>query len=371
MKHWLTLSLVVVLTTLSRLAVAQEADRPPDRPIDSGMRKAVIDSVLKMLTASYVIQEVADKVSQSIRERVARGDYSSITSARDLGAKLTDDLRALSNDKHIGVRYWPRSVSSEVPPQRQSAEERRETNRRELARINHTFPKVERLPGNIGYIEFFGFTDAELGAETVAATMNFVANTDALIFDLRGNGGGSPEMVALLTSYLLPPEPTHLNTLYWRQGDSTRHYWTRRDLLGRRYLGKDVYILTSRRTFSAAEEFACTLKNLKRATVVGETSGGGAHPGMMIRFLKDYEMFVPMGRAISPITKSNWEGSGVQPDVDVPADVALIVARLAILRKSIVVQRNDEIKAGLQREIDRLEKEWADAKAKKSRSPAG
>lgn len=368
MKKPLSLWLMVFLTSLSatgsRPAVAQQPSGPPDRTIDSGTRSAVIESVLKMLNESYVFLDVAKKVSQAIRDRVARGDYDSITSARNLGAKLTDDLRALANDQHIGVRYWPSLGSGEAPPQR-SSQERREASTRELARINHTFQTVERLPGNIGYIEFFGFTDAELGAETVAAAMNFVASTDALIFDLRGNGGGIPEMVALISSYLFPPEPLHLSTLYWRQGDSTRHYWTRKDIFGKRYVGKDVYILTSRRTFSAAEEFAYNLKNLKRATIVGETSGGGAHPGMMIRFLKDYEMFVPMGRAINPITKSNWEGSGVKPDVEVPADQALIVARLMILRKSILVQRNDEIRAGMQSEIDRLEKELADLKTKK------
>ena len=171
-------------------------------------------------------------------------------------------------------------------------------------------------------------------------------------------------MVALIASYLFSPEPIHLNTMYWRAGDSTRQYWTQRDVIGRRYLDRDVYILTSRRTFSAAEEFCYNLQALKRATVVGDTTGGGAHPGMMIRFLRDYEMFVPMGRAINPITNTNWEGTGVMPDVAVPADQALIVARLMILRRNVLTEERDEVKDGMQNEIERLENELRELQRK-------
>ena len=147
------------------------------------------------------------------------------------------------------------------------------------ASINFGFEKVERLKGNVGYIDLRGFTPAEFSAETIVAAMNFVANTDALIFDLRQNGGGDPATVALLSSYLFGPEPVHLNSLYWREGDTTHQWWTLPFVPGKRYAGKDVYVLTSKRTFSAAEEFTYNLKNLKRATIIGETTGGGAHPG--------------------------------------------------------------------------------------------
>jgi C-terminal processing protease CtpA/Prc len=195
--------------------------------------------------------------------------------------------------------------------------------------------------------------------------MNFLNGTDALIIDMRSNGGGNPAMVALVCSYLFGPEPVHLNDLYWREGNRTDEFWTKKEVAGRRYLNKDVYVLTSKRTFSGAEEFTYNLKNLKRATIIGETTGGGAHPGGGFRISEHFGMFVPTGRAISPITKTNWEGTGVTPDVAVPADQALLVARLMALKKSVTTLANPDFKAGVEDEIQKLEKELA---ALKSRS---
>src|SRR4029079_14564144 len=197
-----------------------------------------------------------------------------------------------------------------------------------------------------------GFQPAQFGAETVVAAMNFVANTDALIVDLRRNGGGDPSMVSLISSYLFGSEPVHLNDLYFRPDDSTRQWWTLQYVPGKRYGDKKpVYVLTSNRTFSAAEEFTYNLKNLKRATIVGETTGGGAHPGGMRRIGEHFGMFIPTGRAINPISKTNWEGTGVKPDVDVPADQALKVAHIAalnvVLEKVTEPERQDAIKQAI------------------------
>ena len=198
---------------------------------------------------------------------------------------------------------------------------------------NFGFEKAERLEGNVGYLELRMFMPAELGGETAAAAMNLLANTDALIIDVRKNGGGEPSMVALVSSYLFGPEPVHLNDLYFRPDDSTHQWWTLPHVPGLRYEGKPVYVLTSKRTFSAAEEFTYNLKCLKRATIVGETTGGGAHPGGIEKVHEHFGVFVPSGRAINPITKTNWEGTGVAPDVPVAADRALPTAHLAALRQ--------------------------------------
>jgi C-terminal processing protease CtpA/Prc len=231
-----------------------------------------------------------------------------------------------------------------------------------LRTINFGFEKVERLPGNVGYLDLRGFLPAQLGAETVVAAMNFVANTDALIIDLRRNGGGDPAMVALISSYLFGAEPVHLNDLYFRPDNSTHQWWTLPYVPGKRYgEKKEVYVLTSKRTFSAAEEFTYNLKNLKRARIVGETTGGGAHPGGGRRINEHFAIWVPSGRAINPISKTNWEGTGVTPDVEVPADQALKVAHIAalnsVLEKVTEPERQDAIKqaiANSQKELDEM-----------------
>lgn len=363
----------VLMFTLTILALsclvcpngqAQEREAQPDSTIDAATRKQVIDNALKRLNDSYVFPEVAKAMEKSIRERMAKGEYDQISSSQSFAETLTKDLRAVSKDRHIGIRYSYAALPEREPRREPSAEER-EQERRNLRWMNYGFEKVERLRGNTGYIAFRGFFGPELGADAVASAMNFVAGTDSLIIDLRNNGGGDPEMVALICSYLFGPEPVHLNDLYWREGDRTEQFWTKKEVAGKRYLNKDVYVLTSKYTFSGAEEFTYNLKNLKRATIIGETSGGGAHPGSGFRITEHFNMFVPMGRAISPITKTNWEGTGVTPDIAVPADQALTVARLMALKKSLPTLTNPGFKEGVQGEIEKLEKELSELKAKK------
>lgn len=353
--------LCVIALSVANVAVAQPEQ--PDLTVDAATRTQVIDAILKRLNDSYVFPEVAKKMDQSIRERIDKKEYDQITSAKQFAATLTKDLQAISNDKHLRVRY-SHSPIPERGPRREPTAEEREQRKRDMNWMNHGFVKVERLRGNIGYLEFLNFADEELGADTVAAAMNFVNGTDALIIDLRGNGGGNPAMVALICSYLFGPEPVHLNDLYWREGDRTDQFWTRKEVAGKRYLNKDVYVLTSKRTFSGAEEFTYNLKNLKRATIIGETTGGGAHPGGMFRMSPHFGVFIPTGRAINPITKTNWEGTGVTPDIAVPADQALLVARVTALKKSLSSLTNPDFKAGVQDEIDKLEKELSALKSK-------
>ncbi|HEX5709654.1 MAG TPA: S41 family peptidase [Pyrinomonadaceae bacterium] len=361
------LTAVLIVCCAANVSARQgQPEEQPDRTLDAAARAQVIDAAIKRLNESYVFPEVAKKMEATVRETQRKGEYDSITSARQFAERLTNDFQAVSRDKHLRVRYSHQPIPERGPqqPREPSAEERAER-QRELGWINHGFDRVERLPGNVGYIELRGFFDPELGAETVAAAMNFVSGTDALIIDLRRNGGGSPDMVALICSYLFGPEPVHLNDLYWREGDRTDEFWTRKEVAGRRYLGKDVYVLTSSRTFSGAEEFSYNLKNLKRATLVGETTGGGAHPGRMARLAEHFGMFVPTGRAISPVTKTNWEGTGVEPDVRVTADKALKTAHLFALRKQFERVTDGGLKGEMRRLIETLQTELGEPGAGK------
>lgn len=338
----------------------QPADRP-DMQVDPATRTKVIDELLKQLNEGYVFPEVAKQMETSIRARQKGSEYDNLTSAKEFTKKLTADLQAVSKDKHLRVNY-----SIQPIPVRQergeptAAEKAAFTNY--MKRVNYGFEKVERLRGNIGYIDFRGFFDPEGGAETVAAAMNFVGNTDALIFDLRQNGGGDPAMVALICSYLFGDKPVHLNDLYFREGNKTEEFWTKPTVLGKKYGDKDVYVLTSGRTFSGAEEFANNLKVLKRATIIGETTGGGANPGGTVRLNEHFQAFIPGGKAINPITKTNWEGTGVEPDVKVPKEQALHAAQLAALNKSLANTKDEDFKQALKERIGALQKELDDMK---------
>ena len=362
----LALCLCFMLVDPSAVPARQAPPEQPDLTLDAAARKEVIENLLKKLNDTYIFPETAAKIERAVRARAAGGEYERVTSAREFAQKLTADVQEVSRDKHLRVRYSAQPIPERQGAQREPTAEEREQYRRDMARINYGFQKVERLPGNIGYVEFRGFTDPEGGADTVASVFNFLGNTDAIIFDLRKNGGGNPAMVALICSYLFGAEPVHLNSLHWREGKGERveEFWTRKEVAGKRYTGKDVYVLTSNYTFSGAEEFTYNLKNLKRATIVGETTGGGANPGGGNRLSKHFGAFIPRGRAVSPITKTNWEGTGVEPDVKVPADQALRTAQVLALRKAVEKTTDEELKRALQREIESLQKETSQTQVK-------
>src|SRR6516162_7458125 len=310
-----------LFSTLALLTLSPARAQPggeakqPDMSLTADMRAEVIEGALKKLESAYVFPDVAKKMAEGIRSRLEKKEYDNITSAKQLATTLTDQLQAISHDKHLRVRY-----SHEPIPKRLRGEpgpEEKARFRRDVAANNFGFEKVERLEGNVGYLELRGFLPADMAGETAASAMAFLAHTDTLIIDLRKNGGGSPGMVALMCSYLLPAEEVvHLNDLYFRPENSTHQWWTLPYVPVKRYEGKKVYLLTSKRTFSAAEEFTYNLKNLHRATIVGETTGGGAHPGGPRPINDHFSVWVPTGRAINPVSKTNWEGTGVKPDID-------------------------------------------------------
>lgn len=311
------------------VAVLAAHQQPAPSTIDAATKTAVIDGAIEHMQRAYIFADVAGKMAAELRRRAASKEYDSITEPRAFAQALTEHLQAVSHDKHLRVLFEPDGLPQRTQP---TAEERA----RQLAeqrRRNFGFERVERLDGNVGYIDLRGFSGTPESRPAAVAAMNFIADTDALIFDLRRNGGGSPFMIGILSSYLFD-EVVHLNDFYIRETDTKREFFTTAEVEGRRY-GKDkpVYVLTSSRTFSAAEEFTYNLKNLKRATVVGETTGGGAHPGGVRRITDHFGIWLPNGRAINPITRTNWEGTGIEPQIKVPADDALGAAHLDALKK--------------------------------------
>jgi hypothetical protein len=317
----------VLVVTLSR-ASAQPA---ADLQVDAATRSKVIEGALAALTQYYVFPDVAAKINIEIRRRVAAKKYDGVTSGRVFAEILTNDLRAVNRDKHIEVGFSVEPVPDFRPGQESSPGEREQLRRR-FTFSNAGFVKAERLAGNVGYLRLDAFAPPEEASPRAAAAMSLLTDTGALIIDLRFNGGGWPVSVGLLISYLFPAdEEYHLHDVYSRLDGITRQYWTSIDVAGKRYAGKPVYVLTSAQTFSAAEGFAYDLQALRRATVVGEVTGGAAHPSLVEKLATNFLVVVPNSRVINMVTHTDWEGTGVKPDVAVPADRALDVAYLAAL----------------------------------------
>jgi hypothetical protein len=296
--------------------------------LDAAERKKVIDGVVIDLKEYYVEPATAQQMADALKMHDTKGDYDAISDGDAFAARLTKDLQDVSHDRHLRVDFSP----FKMPPRTEPTPEDEARFHQQMERGNCAFNKVEILPNNIGYIKFDGFMDASFCGSTVVAAMGFVAHTDAIIFDLRQNGGGQPAMVTLIASYLFD-KPTHLIDIYNRKEDSTTQNWTLSYLPGSRLTSQPVFVLTSKRTFSGAEEFAFDLKNQKRAMIVGETTGGGAHPVSGHRVADYFMVGVPFAKSLDPVTKSNWEGTGVEPDVKVPADDALATAEKLAMEK--------------------------------------
>jgi len=309
-------------------------------------QQTVVDSIGSKLNANYVFPETAAEMVASIESKLGNGDYKSIQDPQEFATTLTADLQAISNDKHIRVNFAPDQIADQqqaVTAEDSIAFLNRYVNR--MKRNNFGFKEVKIMAGNIGYLDLRSFSNVEYAGETAVSAMNFLSNTDAIIIDLRNNGGGSPAMIQLITSYLFGSDPVHLNNFYWRPSDSNSQTWTLPHVSGTRSPDTPVYVLTSGGTFSAAEEFSYNLKNLERATLIGETTGGGAHPGGSVVATDRFMVWVPTGRAINPITNTNWEGTGVSPHIEVPAAEALNVAHMKALEVLMENNKNEDLQA--------------------------
>ena len=334
-KNRLNPALVVLLTIFIVIALNLNGfTQAKELKVSRDEQEQVIKKINEILEANYVYPETAKKMSSHLSGKLKKGDYKKITSPSEFASQLGKDLREISKDLHIRVGYDP----EEVKRMRRRAKNRDdpellELRLKRLRRTNFGFNEVKILSGNIGYLDLRQFAGPKYAGETAVAAMNFLANCETLIIDLRNNGGGSAEMIQLLTSYFYDDDPVHLNTFYWRPNDETMQTWTLPHVPGKKIPDIDIYVLTSSNTFSAAEEFSYNLKNLKRATLVGETTRGGAHPGGPMVINDNFIINVPKGRAINPVTETNWEGVGVKPHIEVTQKDALKTAHLKALEK--------------------------------------
>lgn len=286
----------------------------------------IVERALGRITAGYVFPDMAERVDAAIRRRLAAGEYADLDGPA-LCRTVTGHLQEVCPDKHLRL-LWTDLPQSLEP---QDEDEGRAAFLARLRAENQGVRRVEHRDGNVGLIELGLIADAAGGARAIGAAMQLVADSTALVLDLRTCLGGSPEGAAMWCSYFFGDDQVHLNDIYDRTSGVTRQYWTTAHLPAPRYTDRPVYVLTSSTTFSGGEDVAYTLQAQGRAVVIGETTRGGAHPTARYAVTAHVQVTVPVARSINTVTGTNWEGVGVLPDVPVPADRALDTALAAAL----------------------------------------
>ena len=309
--------------------------------------REIVTTALALLRANYVFPELAEQAATAVEARLEAGEYDHLDEIT-LTELVTRHLREVCEDKHLAVRLGGRPPGPPPGPGPEPGPEpgprepgRREPKGHEARRLamrqmgrldNFGIHRVERLDGNVGYLDVRRVAVPANAGPAIAAAMELVAGTHALIIDLRHNHGGSPEGVVLWCSYLLEEKPTHLNDIFHADTGETRQFWALPYVPGTRYVDRPVYVLTSSHTFSGGEDFCYTLQALGRAQVIGEITGGGAHPTRPFPISAAVHIAIPFARSINPVTGTNWQGTGVLPDVAVPEAAAYDVAYGMALR---------------------------------------
>lgn len=347
----LTIGSMTLLLSLGSLVATSAASQPeagvgsPPALLDPGETREILEEIEQEILRGYVDPGIAETLAQRIRE-ISLRTQGSIPPA-EFARRVSQTLQDTSRDRHLRLVYRPGNDSGRVRVSRPGSESDRTLPRKKIVieggpgpgrapvlakGPNHHFRKVEVLDGNLGYLDVREFVPDPAARKTAAAALEFLAETDGLIIDLRRHTGGSNGLVTFLSSYFFGPDPVHLNTFHDRLHDRVWERWTEA-VPETRFRKKPLVLLTSRFTFSAAEDFAYTLKHHGRARIVGEKTGGGAHPSIDRPLDHDLVLLLPCARVVHPVTGTDWEGTGVLPDVPVSADRALEEA-VKLLRTS-------------------------------------
>lgn len=307
------LLIVAVLSYCSTMLTAQE------QILSDDYKQLTIERLNELMNERYVFPDVAKATETHLLDQLKAGHFDQFNNNEDFAAALTESVQSINKDKHMRIRANPVYEAAPNTPEHRIEEQLAWMER--SRRGNYGFSAVQILEGNVGYLDLRGFAGLENGKAHADAAMALLGRTDAVIFDLRKNGGGSPRMVQYLCSYFFD-EKVHLNSLYWRLGDETEEFWTLDEVGGKKMADVPLFVITSERTFSGAEEFSYNMQTRERATLVGETTGGGANPGGTVPINEHLQVFIPVGRAINPVTKTNWEGVGVVPEIKLDQEAA-------------------------------------------------
>jgi len=298
-------------------------------------KAAFIEKAVQLLVDKYIFTDVAQKIEKEIKDKAASGAFDQLTNPERFAERLTQELQAISHDKHMVVFVTGNPPSPSPDPAAPLL--RGFKLQRVYKDDNCGFSKIEKLEGNVGYLAVIACLPLSEAKEYADLAMKYLSGSDALIIDLRENEGGAKDIIHYLLGYFFE-KATHLNSFYFRKYDRTVDFHSSDKVGGETMPDVSLFVLTSRRTFSAAEEFAYDIQTLKRGTLVGETTGGGANPGRGFPVTDRFALFVPLAKAINPVTKGNWEGVGVIPEIKCAADRALDTA-IPLAREAALARR--------------------------------
>lgn len=338
-----TLKLSIFLLFSSFLVKAQS--------LSLSERKSTLEKLIAKIENGYVVPASGLIAIDKLRTMDQSGAYDSLSDPKYFAARVTTDLREVTHDKHIALFFDPEKKTP-VPtaPAAQAI-----TAQPPHERYNYGFYKLERLRGNVGYLDLRSFENATSAKATATAYMEGLSNFDAVILDLRNNGGGYTPMAVWIASYFFGKNKIHFTDMQWTDEKRTIELWTNDSLPGKGLQNQDLYILVSRKTFSAAEDFTYSMQQLKRATIIGDTTGGGAHMGRGVERLSAwFTAFIPTGQSINPITKTNWENIGVIPDIFLTSDDMITQVQILALTKILERETDSNWQNNLRQSIAEL-----------------
>ncbi len=285
-------------------------------------KRAIVEAVIEHLETDYVDAAVGAGAAAALRQDLAADRFAPDEAPDAFAETISARIQNLTGDGHLNVEYSAEELAITETASDEFSQEQME--RWYGAHLNFGVQRAERLEGNIGYVDLRVFPPIDMGGDTIAAAMSMIAHTDALIIDLRNNGGGIGDTADLVASYLFGSERQPLTGIYDRPSDTLSQRFTQPHVAGNRFgADKPVYVLISGKTFSAAEALAYNLQALGRAVIVGETSAGGAHPFEYAPIHPHFVLWSVTAKSVNPITGGNWQSVGVKPDIKVSAQSAL------------------------------------------------
>lgn len=298
--------------------------------INGAVRSEVIKSLTDQIYAQYIFPDIAYEIACMLQQRQHQGEYDAMSEGRSFAERLTTHMREISKDSHLLVFYEsPEADTDKAGTLSANAKDMEGS-------YNYGFEKAECLAGNIGYLCVNAFFSPTKALRALMTALDFIACTNALILDLRKGHGGDLAMLKFFASYFFLSDPVHLNDVYWHRSDCTQQYWTLPYIPGQRYARKPLSILTSHATSSTAEAFAYALQNQRRATVIGEVTAGEANPYERFHLAAHFASLIPVGHITNPVTGTNWEDIGVQPDIEVEQEHALKTAYTLALKRGLL-----------------------------------